>query len=208
MTYIAKAHRPRRASLLATSLIAVLGLGGLMLTAPAASAAQLESYRWSDSGTVVTDIGSECGFGYDVQEEFTFEGKYSLSTGTAKTGGQFFRQKNLVTYAGTFTNLTTGDHFTETWHTNWRELPATLVDQSDSIVTYQTKESGVWDTIRDSTGAVRYRSAGNLVFQWVWDTEGDSVPGGFKLDEQFLRTSGHWTTFDADFCAIVDELIG
>ena len=46
----------------------------------------------------------------------------------------------------------------------------------------------------------------------VYDTQGNledpSAPGGLILDEQFVRTSGHWTTFDADFCAIVNELIG
>jgi hypothetical protein len=194
--------------MLITSLTAVLGLGGLMLTAPAASAAPLESYRWSFSDKVVTDIGFECGFSYDVEEDFTIEGKYSVSQGTTKTGGQFFRVKNLATYAGTFTNLDTGAYFTAAWHTNFREMPATFVDQNGSVVTYQTKESGVWDTLRDSTGAVRYRSAGNLVFQYIYDTEGDSAPGGVFLDEQFIRTSGHWTTFDADFCAIVNELIG
>ena len=154
-------------------------------------------------------MDKERGFHYDVQEDFTIAGKYSVSQGTARTGGQFFRVKNLATYAGTFTNLDTGAYFTSAWHTNFRELPATLVGDSDSIVTYQTQESGVLDTIRDSSGVVRYRIAGNLVFQWVFDTEGDSTPGGVSLDEQFLRTSGHWTTFeDGALCAIVDELIG
>ena len=69
MTYIAKPHRPRRASLLVTSLLGILSLGGLMLTAPAASAAPLESYRGSFSDKVVTDIGFECGFSYDVEED-------------------------------------------------------------------------------------------------------------------------------------------
>ena len=208
MTRTTRPHRPRRA-LLATSITAVLGLGALMLSAPAAGAAQLENYRWSFSGSDVIDMNDECGFDYDVQEDFALDGKWHLSQGTTKTGGQFFRVKNLVTYAGTFTNLDTGAYFTSAWHTNFRELPATLVGDSDSIVTYQTKESGVWDTIRDSSGVVRYRSAGNLVFQYIFDTEGDSTPGGLVLDEEFLRTSGHWTTFyDGAFCDIVDDLIG
>jgi hypothetical protein len=194
--------------LLATTLAAVLGLGALTLSAPAAGAAQLESFRWSFSDSVVSGVGSECGFDFDVQEDFTIGGKYSISKGTPQTGGQYFRVKSLASYAGTYTNLETGAFFTQEWHTNFRELPATIVDETGPVVTYQTKESGVWDVLRDSSGRVRYRSAGNLVFQWVYDTEGDSAPGGLVLDEQFIRTSGHWTTFDADICAIVDELIG
>jgi len=132
----------------------------------------------------------------------------TISKGTKKTGGQFFRLRQQVSYEGTFTNEETGAYFTESWKTNYREMPATLVDGSDSIVTVQTKESGVWDTIRDSSGKVRYRSAGNLVWSYVFDTLGDSTPGGEGISDEFVRTSGNWQTWDADFCAIVDELIG
>ena len=73
-----------------------------------------------------------------------------------------------------------------------------LVDGSDSIVTYQTKESGVWDTIRDSTGhgaLPQHRKP--RVVRYVFDTGGDGAPGGGEfLSEEFVRTSGHWQTFD------------
>jgi hypothetical protein len=203
MRRTANTCRPRRASLLATSLLAVVGLGALMLTSPVAHAAPVERA----SGSVpISDSFDGCGI--PVTEEGVFTYRYTVGQGTAKTGGQFFRVHQQNSYIGTFTNTATGAYFTSEWHTNFREMPATLVGTSGSIVTYQTKESGVWDTLRDSTGKVRYRSAGNLVFQYVFDTQGDSTPGGLVLDEQFVRTSGHWTTWDADFCAIVNALIG
>jgi hypothetical protein len=187
------------------AILAAAGIAALSLSAvPAANAAQLESgsFEFSESNTF-----DECG--YDVREDVEVSGKYTISKGTARTGGEFFRVKQQTVYHGTFTNVATGAYFTNDWHVNFREMPATIVDENGPIVTYQTKESGVWDTIRDSSGTVRYRSAGNLVFQYVFDTGGDGAPGGGEfLSEEFVRTSGNWQTWDADFCAIVDELIG
>lgn len=186
-------------------MLAVAGVATVsLLAAPPANAGPLESgtFDFTDSGTF-----DDCGF--KVREDFRVSGKYSISQGTKKTGGEFFRVKQHTTYSGTFTNVKTGAYFTNDWHINFRELPATIVDENGPVVTYQTKESGVWDTIRDSSGTVRYRSAGNLVFSYVFDTGGDGAPGGGEfLSEEFIRTSGNWQTWDTDFCAIVDELIG
>jgi hypothetical protein len=187
------------------SILAAAGVATVsLIAAPTASAGQLESgtFEFSESNTF-----GDCGF--DVREDVEVSGKYSISKGTKQTDGEFFRVKQQTTYHGVFTNVATGAYFTNDWHVNFREMPATVVDESGPIVTYQTKESGVWDTIRDSSGTVRYRSAGNLVFQYVFDTGGDGAPGGGEfISEEFVRTSGNWQTWDADFCAIVDELIG
>jgi hypothetical protein len=187
------------------SILAAAGIAAMSLSAtPAANAAQLESGTFDDSFSNTFD---ECG--YDIVEEAHIVGRYTISKGTKKTGGEFFRVHQQAAYEGTFTNVATGAYFTESWKTNFREMPATIVDEAGPVVTYQTKESGVWDVLRDSSGKVRYRSAGNLVFEYVFDTGGDGAPGGGEfLSEEFIRTSGHWTTFDADFCAIVDDLIG
>jgi hypothetical protein len=134
---------------------------------------------------------------------------FTISKGTPQTGGEYFRVHQQTSFTGTFTNEATGDFFTATWKTNLMELPARIVDENGPVVTYRTHESGVWDVIRDSSGKVRYRSTGNVVFQYVFDTGGDGAPGGGTfLNEEFIRTSGNFQTFDADFCDIVTELIG
>lgn len=181
------------------------GIAALSLTAaPTANAGQLESGTFDDS---FSDTFDDCG--YDVVEEAHIVGRYTISKGTKQTGGEFFRVHQQAAYEGTLTNVATGAYFTETWKTNFREMPATIVDENGPVVTYQTKESGVWDVLRDSSGKVRYRSAGNLVFSYVFDTGGDGAPGGGEfISEDFVRTSGNWQTFDADFCDIVDDLIG
>ena len=191
-------HRLRVALALTVAMISTF-----VLSSPA-DAAPLERGTFDDSGSYTFD---DCGFAVAVDERFV--GWYPIGQGTKQTNGEFFRVHQKTAYSGTFTNVETGDYFTSAWHVNLREMPARIVDENGPIVTYQTKESGVWDTIRDSTGTVRYRSTGNLVFRYVFDTGGDGAPGGGEfISEEFVRTSGNWQTFDADFCAIVDELIG
>jgi hypothetical protein len=187
-----------------TPILATAGIITMsLIVVPTADAAQ------SDSGTFeFTESNTFDDCGYSITEDAHFVGKYTISKGTKKTGGQYFRVHQQVTYTGTFTNDSTGAYFTDAWHTNFREMPATVVDENGPIVTYQSKESGVWDVVRDSSGKVRYRSTGNLVFSYVYDTGGDSAPGGDYISEDFVRTSGNWQTFDADLCAIADELIG
>jgi hypothetical protein len=201
-------HPPRRehssSRVLRTALVLLVAIISTVTLSSPAEAAMLERGTFDDKGSFTFD---DCGFNVAVDERFV--GWYTIGQGTKQTNGEFFRVHQKTAYSGTFTNVETGDYFTSAWHVNFREMPATIVDENGPIVTYQTKESGVWDTIRDSTGAVRYRSTGNLVFRYVFDTGGDGAPGGGEfLSEEFVRTSGNWQTFDADFCAIVDELIG
>lgn len=183
---------------------AALGAAALLATAVPADAEIIERGSFEEAGT---DTFDDCGFTVAVNEQIA--GRYTISGGTPQTGGEYFRVHQKTQYSGTFTNVKTGEYFTTAWRSNFREMPATIVDEDGPVVTFQTKESGVWDTFRDSSGKVRYRSVGTLVFEYVFDTGGDGAPGGGEfLSEEFVRTSGHWDTFDADFCAIAKELIG
>jgi hypothetical protein len=187
-----------------TLVAAALGAAALLAPTLPANAAIIERGTFEDGGSYTFD---DCGF--TVAAEESISGWFTISSGTPQTDGEFFRVHQQARFSATLTNVETGDYFTIAWHTNFREMPATIVEEDGPVVTYQTKESGVWDTFRDSSGKVRYRSVGNLVFQYVFDTGGDGAPGGGEfLSEEFIRTSGHWDTFDADFCAIADELIG
>lgn len=185
------------------TMAAALAAGLVILPATSAVARPVDSGAFD-----VVDSGSfdDCGFTITYVDRLT--GTYAVKDSTPKTGGQYFRVQQRASYAGTFTNPSTGAFFTETWHTTFKELPGTVISADGNVVTYRTHESGVWDVIRDSSGKVRYRNTGNLVFEYVYDTGGDAAPGGEILSEEFIRTSGRWDSFDADFCAIADELIG
>lgn len=175
--------------------VGALGAAALLAASLPANAAIIERGTFEDSGSFTFD---DCGYTVAVDE--TISGWFTIGSGTPQTDGEFFRVHQQTAYSGTYTNVKTGEYFTSAWRSNFREMPARIVDADGPIVTYQTKESGVWDTLRDSTGKVRYRSTGNLVFEYIFDTGGDGAPGGGEfLSEEFIRTSGHWDTFDADF---------
>lgn len=187
-----------------TLLAALVSSALLAVTAPPAVAAPIESgtFDFTDSST-----SDDCGYPISIEEQRV--GRYVVKDSTPASGGQFFRLQQKTTYSGVFTNVETGAYFTESWHTTFKELPGTVISDDDpDVVKYRTHETGVWDVIRDSSGKVRYRSTGNLVFEYVFDTGGDSAPGGELISEEFIRTSGNWQTFDAHFCDIADELIG
>jgi hypothetical protein len=200
-------HRAPRTRGRTRRLVCVAALASaavLAITAPSAIAAPIDSgtFDFTDSSTF-----DDCGYTIAAKERRV--GGYVVKSSTPASGGQFFGLQQKTNYFGVFTNVETGAYFTDSWHTTFTTLPATVMSDDDpDIVTYRTHETGVWDVIRDSSGKVRYRSTGNLVFEYVFDTGGDSTPGGELISEEFIRTSGNWQTFDAHFCDIADELIG
>jgi hypothetical protein len=153
-----------------------------------------------------SDSFSDCGFDVDVEERIW--GTFVVKDSTPRTNGQFFRAQQKINGFVTFTNPQTKDFFTAEWRTNFTELPGTPSDDDPDIVTYRTHETGVWQVLRDSSGKVRYRDTGNVVVEYTFDTLGDSAPGGDLLSEIVVGPSGRFDTFDADFCVVVQDLIG
>jgi hypothetical protein len=159
----------------------------------------------SSSSPTVTSF-DDCGPSVDVDERVW--GTFVIKDATPRTGGQYFMVQQKLNGFVTFTNQQTGDSFTAEWRTTFKELPATPSDDDPNVVTYRTHETGVWQVLRDSSGKVRYRDAGNVVIEYTFDTLSDSEPGGDLLSEERIRTSGRFDTFDADFRAVVEDLIG
>lgn len=174
--------------------------GGGMLPA---HAAPVDSGEFEFTNSYSFD---DCGPSVDVDERIW--GTIVIKDATPRTGGQYFMLQQKLNGFVTFTNQQTGDSATAEWRTTFKELPATPSDDDPNVVTYRTHETGVWQVLRDSSGKVRYRDAGNVVIEYTFDTLGDSEPGGELLSEEQIRTSGRFDTFDADFCAVVQDLIG
>lgn len=173
------------------------------------AAAAPASAKFIDSGSFDVEesyTSDECGFPLAFEQRFA--GNYTISSGTPQTGGEFFRFSQSATFTGTVTNPETGDFFTESWKTRFRELPAKLVKESDDVVTYKTRESGQWDVFRDSDGKIVYLNAGTVVTEYTFDTLGDSAPGGEFLSEGPDVVHGRFDSFGRDFCEIAEELVG
>ena len=80
----------------------------------------------------------------------------------------------------------------------------------DDIFKFMFRES-VISVVRDMDGDVVLRDTGAIWTLEVFDTLGDSQPGGASLDQTVIRVSGPHPGFEQDedaFCAAVHDLIG
>jgi hypothetical protein len=89
------------------------------------------------------------------------------------------------------------------------ELSATQV--SGNVYAFITIEAGQPFVVRDSAGNVVLRDRGVIRHRILFDTLGDSTPGGVTLDDQIIGVGGPHPAFDQsedEFCAMVQALIG
>ena len=89
------------------------------------------------------------------------------------------------------------------------ELKATHV--TGNVYAFITIEAGQPFVVRDGDGNIVLRDRGVIRRRVLFDTLGDSTPGGVFLDEEILSVSGPHPGFDqteAEFCAMVEGLIG
>ena len=61
----------------------------------------------------------------------------------------------------------------------------------------------------DASGRVLLRDRGAIRETYLFDTEGDAVPGGIFLEKLSLRVSGPHPGFvtDEEFCAVITPLL-
>lgn len=122
--------------------------------------------------------------------------------GTARTNGQFFPFSNLYNGRTVITNPVNGKSITERWSGFLKEENARLLH--DAVVSYDTKDVGVY-VVRDRQGRIAYHDHGTIIQTYVYDTLGDSQPGGTFLEDP-VEVKNTWDpTFD--FCALADRLL-
>jgi len=91
------------------------------------------------------------------------------------------------------------------------DLPLAILAAVDVRDALDTIEVGQPYFIRDKSGKVVLRDVGLIETSYVFDTLGDSTPGGVLLEEpKVVRVVGPHPGFEDtfDFCALADELIG
>jgi hypothetical protein len=193
--------RPRTSTAAVSASVATLALA---LGAAPASARPLESYPYD-----VTDAYSfdDCGFPVDEVDHFT--GDYTVKDSTPKTGGEYFRVHNRYRFTYVLTNADTGVWIRIEASGNFREGPGTVVSDDGRVVRYVTKESGAFQTVYDSSGAVLARDRGTITVEYTFDSLGDGQPGGDILSEKLVKVAGPHPVYDEpDGCALLTDWIG
>lgn len=191
----------RRKSWSVRALVLVVGtLLGLLVALPA-NAAPIVNERYAG-----TESFTDCG-GFQV--ESTFSGRVMIKDATPATDGQFFYLQDNYQYRDVITNPATGKFVVVRGNGIFKEVQARQVE--GSVFTFMTHEAGQPFVVEDSSGRVVLRDRGMITLSYVFDTLGDSEPGGeFLEDPAVVRVSGPHPGFEEafDFCALLTDLIG
>jgi hypothetical protein len=197
--------RLRRAA--ASTVAALAALGGLvfttvMIVAAPANATVFNKAHFSFEESLEEDL---CGIA--VRIDSIGSGHFRNRTGKGELDQAFFGQSSFE-FTDTFTNLATGTSFSIGGHLTGMDVKATPL--GGNVFEFKFRESGTV-VVRDMDGNVVLREAGAIWITVVFDTLGDSMPGGEVLDETVDRVSGPHPLLDMDeaaFCDIVHDLIG
>jgi hypothetical protein len=73
---------------------------------------------------------------------------------------------------------------------------------------FTAHEVGSPFVVEDSAGKVVLRDRGRITLRAIFDTLGDSQPGGILLHEEITGVHGPHPGLDTDFCTIATQLIG
>jgi hypothetical protein len=172
----------------------------VMAGAVPAQATVFESGRFAFEESVEEDL---CGIA--VRRDRVASGHFRDRTGKGDLDQAFFAQASYR-FTDTYTNLATGASFSEEGRLTSMDVKATPL--GGNIFEFRFRESGMV-VIRDMAGDVVSRGRGAIWWTQVFDTLGDSMPGGEDLAETVDRISGPHPLFEEEaYCATVHDLIG
>jgi hypothetical protein len=184
---------------MARTLIVASLVAGMSIASMSTSMAQIvERERWSIADSFTEEF---CG----IEADFDVEGSGLFMIRADRAGSTAFLSSNLFEYRETITNPATGASLVIRGKVHFREVKATQV--AGDIYRFRAQTAGQHFVIEDQDGKVVYRDRGLLVFEIVFDTFGDDVPGGEELSFELVEMRGH-PGFLENICPLALDLIG
>lgn len=181
-----------------TMIVAALVAGMSIASTSAALARIVERERYSIEDSFTDEF---CG----IKAEFDVEGSGLFMIRADRTGSTAFLASDRYEYRDVITNPETGEWLVIRGRANFREVKATQVE--GDIYRFRAQTAGQHFVIEDRDGNVVYRDRGLLVFEILFDTLGDDVPGGEVLSFELVEIRGHPGYLD-DICPLALDLIG
>ena len=172
--------------------------GALVFGVAAANATVIEQQQYADVESFTLD---GCGFTLEGVAETSGHLLFRVDQ-----TGQVFLAKDAYRFQTTLTNRDTRRSFFLRGHGLYHEIAATPL--GGTLYEVSAVEAGVPFTIVDSTGRVVLRDRGAIRTTYVFDSHGDSTPGGELLDVLDVVVHGPHPSLDADFCALAADLTG
>jgi len=181
--------------------LTMLVLAAVLLVAAPAQATISERFDFSFEESSEEDV---CGL--DARIDSTGSGSVMIRVGKNDLDQAYFGL-NAFQYTDTITNLATGDSFTIEGKGNFIDAHAVHVE--GNIFEFSLVHAG-WDRVVDADGTVVLRDSGVVRSTQLFDTLGDSQPGGIVLEWTFDPRGPHplFEMDDDEFCAMVHDLIG
>jgi len=187
---------------LAAALVGLLALGAAMAIAPPAQATIYERFNFTFEDSVEEEV---CGI--DVRIDSTGRGVIVARAGKHELD-QAFVGHATFSYSDTFTNLATGESFTIEGRVYDGDVTGVRIE--GNVFEFSGLFAGT-ERVVDGDGTVVLRDSGSITSTQLFDTLGDSQPGGIVLGESIDRVNGPHPLFEMDedaFCAMVQDLIG
>jgi hypothetical protein len=158
-----------------------------------------DEYDWNDAGT---DTGVCDRYVVDWAEG----GHVVIRDATAATDFQFFYFTSRWSGHSTVRNPANGRSFTEHWAFAYKEQDARrLTTYPGFVFAYEGNERGSY-RVANARGRTVYRDSGRVIISYVFDTLGESTPGGAYLEDP-VELKNTWKNQDFDFCKLADRLI-
>ena len=180
-------------------MAAALAAAGALALPAAAQGTVYERGSYEDSWAFTYE---DCGFPVDVSGSAA--GKYVLKQGKHRSD-QAFLPVDRYRIEETHVNAETGAWFTISGQGTFNEIKALPYD--GTILEFHGVDA-FRRTVRDADGELVMRDRGSVRFTYLFDTLGDSLPGGEWVADVSERINGPHPSEESDFCAMVTELIG
>jgi hypothetical protein len=148
-------------------------------------------------------IDDSCGFTLVVDVTFEFKARLRVDT-----TGQAFLEHTIFRFTETVTNPATGGFFYIVHRGLSNDIKATQVD--GTVYEFVTVEAGQPFVIKDAAGNVVSRDRGVIRHTFLFDTLGDSQPGGEFIVALSDDVHGPHPAFAPDFpfCDVAAQLTG
>ena len=154
--------------------------------------------------------------GVDVKLHYDYEGIYSEKNAPG-THGQGFFYKDVADFTETWKNRDSGEVLlTIAGHRAYEEVSTKRVPKSKvpkrlipkqglvgPIYWFTAEETG-HDTVRDADGDILVGSYGTVIYKQLYDTLGDSKPGGRELKFRVAKVIGPHP--DVNLCRVAAQI--
>ncbi len=207
-------HSVKRSLILAAAAATTLIFSALPAQAVPGGGFHTPPAPYSDSG----EFDPECA-GLDLTVEYHNHGVYS-DRNVPGSDGQAFVFKDSFTFTEVWTDNATGEVILRTRGAyvveevdakrvpNAAVPPAVIPEEGlvGPVYLFTRTESGS-DTVRDGDGNILYLTAGVVTFKNLFDTLGDSQPGGVGLVDEIVNVVGPHPLLNTDICEVAEDQV-